>query len=187
MAQQMLTQADKDKDEKLSKVEFTALSVVWFEKLDPDKTDKVTQEQLVQKFGDLVGAPSSAGANSEPQRAPGAGPDARPGGQRGRGQEPGGPSSFGPGQTMGPGLFTATDTDKNGSLTRAEFAGTFEKWFVEWDAAKSGSLNEEQVANGLRAALPQGGFGGGNAGPAPKPLTTAQVSLIRAWIDQGAK
>ncbi len=30
-----------------------------------------------------------------------------------------------------------------------------------------------------------GGFGGG--GPAPKPLTADQVSLIRAWIDQGAK
>lgn len=99
---------------------------------------------------------------------------------------------------MGPGLFTAADADKNGSVTRGEFTTTFEKWFVEWDAAKRGSLNEEQVADGLRAALPQGGFGGfggggpggfggGNAGPAPKPLTAVQVGLIRAWIDQGAK
>jgi hypothetical protein len=96
---------------------------------------------------------------------------------------------------MGPGLFTATDADKNGSVTRGEFTATFEKWFVAWDSDKSGSLNEDQVANGLRAALPQGGFGGGgpggfgggNAGPAPKPLTAAQVGLIRAWIDQGAK
>ncbi len=30
-----------------------------------------------------------------------------------------------------------------------------------------------------------GGFGGG--GPPPKPLTTEQVALVRAWIDQGAK
>jgi hypothetical protein len=98
---------------------------------------------------------------------------------------------------MGPGLFTATDTDKDGSVTRQEFTVTFEKWFVTWDADKSGTLNEEQLANGLRAALPQGGFGGfgggpggfggGNAGPAPKPLTAAQVSVVRAWIDQGAK
>lgn len=87
-------------------------------------------------------------------------------------------------------MFTAADSDKNGSVTRGEFTATFEKWFVEWDADKSGSLNEEQVANGLRAALPQGGFGGfggGNTGPAPKPLTAGQVGLIRAWIDQGAK
>ena len=39
-----------------------------------------------------------------------------------------------------------------------------------------------------------GGFGGpggpggrGFGGPPPKPLTTEQVALIRAWIDQGAK
>jgi len=39
-----------------------------------------------------------------------------------------------------------------------------------------------------------GGFGGpggpggrGPGGPPPKPLTTEQVALIRAWIDQGAK
>ncbi len=34
-----------------------------------------------------------------------------------------------------------------------------------------------------------GGFGGGGGGfgPPPKPLTTEQVALIRAWIDQGAK
>jgi hypothetical protein len=29
--------------------------------------------------------------------------------------------------------------------------------------------------------------GGGGFGPPPKPLTSAQVGLIRAWIDQGAK
>ena len=31
-----------------------------------------------------------------------------------------------------------------------------------------------------------GGQGGG-MGPAPKPLTTEQVGLVRAWVDQGAK
>lgn len=39
---------------------------------------------------------------------------------------------------------------------------------------------------------PPGGFGGGGPGGRgpggpPKPLTTEQVALIRAWIDQGAK
>jgi hypothetical protein len=33
---------------------------------------------------------------------------------------------------------------------------------------------------------PQGGSGGGPPQP-PKPLTAEQVSLIRAWVDQGAK
>jgi Planctomycete cytochrome C len=39
---------------------------------------------------------------------------------------------------------------------------------------------------------PGGGFGGpggprGRGGPPSKPLTAAQVALVRAWIDQGAK
>jgi hypothetical protein len=36
---------------------------------------------------------------------------------------------------------------------------------------------------------PGGGGGGGRGGfgPPPKPLTSEQVGLIRAWIDQGAK
>jgi Planctomycete cytochrome C len=35
---------------------------------------------------------------------------------------------------------------------------------------------------------PPGGPGGpGGFGPPPKPLTTEQVSLLRAWVDQGAK
>jgi mono/diheme cytochrome c family protein len=35
---------------------------------------------------------------------------------------------------------------------------------------------------------PAGGPGGqGKSGPPPKPLTTEEVGLVRAWIDQGAK
>lgn len=38
-----------------------------------------------------------------------------------------------------------------------------------------------------KAADKGGAAGPGETGPPPKPLTAAQVSLIRAWIDQGAK
>jgi len=34
---------------------------------------------------------------------------------------------------------------------------------------------------------PGGGGGGGGFGPPPKPLTSEQVALLRAWVDQGAK
>jgi len=34
---------------------------------------------------------------------------------------------------------------------------------------------------------PGGPGGPGHSGPPPKPLTPAQVGLLRAWIDQGAK
>lgn len=68
---------------------------------------------------------------------------------------------------IGPALFTATDADKDGSLTRAEFKDTFTKWFGDWDKEKSGSLNEEQIRNGLNTALPRPNFGGrgGPGGP----------------------
>jgi hypothetical protein len=38
-----------------------------------------------------------------------------------------------------------------------------------------------------RPGGPPGPGGRGNFGPPPKPLTTEQVSLLRAWIEQGAK
>jgi hypothetical protein len=69
---------------------------------------------------------------------------------------------------IGPGLFTATDANKDGSLSRAEFKDTFAKWFAEWDAEKSGSLSEEKLRTGLSAALPEPNFdgpGGGFGGP----------------------
>jgi Ca2+-binding EF-hand superfamily protein len=197
LAQQMLLQADMDKNEKVSQLEFVVLSEVWFDKLDPDKTGKLTQDQLVQRFGPVVGVPAgtNAGASAGTPQS-----DGQRAGQRG-GPGRGGGEGFGPGQTMGPGLFAAADIDKDGSLSRAEFKTTFEKWFIEWDTDKAGSLNEDKLATGLRATLPQGGFGGfggvggpggfggfgGGGGPAPKALTSAQVGLIRAWIDQGAK
>jgi hypothetical protein len=40
---------------------------------------------------------------------------------------------------------------------------------------------------GQRPGGGPGGPGGGGFGPPPKPLTTEQVALVRAWIDQGAK
>lgn len=41
--------------------------------------------------------------------------------------------------------------------------------------------------SGQRPGGGAGGPGGGNFGPPPKPLTSEQVSLVRAWIEQGAK
>jgi hypothetical protein len=86
----------------------------------------------------------------------------------------GGGRGFGPGRFLGPGLFAATDTDKDGSLTRSEFKGTFENWFTKWDTNKTGTLSEENLRDGLNSTLPQpnfagrggpGGPGGGPGGP----------------------
>ena len=166
----MIAQGDKDNDQKLSKSELTALADAWFDKLDPDKTGKLTQDQFVDKLGDVLPPP----------------PGRREGGP------PGGGRGFGPGRFIGPGLFAAADTNKHGSLTRAEWKATLVKWHGDWDAEKSGALGEEKLRDGLNAALPRPNFGGpggpgGGFGPPPKPLTAEQVGLVRAWIDQGAK
>ena len=85
----------------------------------------------------------------------------RPGGGRG---------GFGPGRFIGPGLFTAADANKDGSLTRDELKTTFGKWFGEWDKDKSGALDEAKLREGLNAALPRpqmGGPGGPGGGRGP--------------------
>jgi hypothetical protein len=206
LAQIMMSQGDNNKDQKLSKVEFTALADTWYEKLDADKAGKLNKDLFTQRLDVLLlpdsqtnGTPVAANAGANP-----------------------GPNGGTPLRTgfIGTGIFTAADGDKDGSLTRAEFQNTFAKWFDQFDSEKTGALSEETLYAGLSSALPRqnfGGFGGGPGGPggfgsgggsggfgggagsggfgsgggaggpAPKPLTPAQVGLIRAWIDQGAK
>jgi outer membrane protein assembly factor BamB len=140
---QMMSQADKNADKKLSKEEFTALADVWFDKLDADKAGKVARDQFVEKLPPPQGFGPPGGAP---------GPDGPPeGGGRGR---------PGPGRFIGPGLFAAADADKDGSLTRAELKATFAKWFTDWDKEKTDSLTEDQLREGLNAALPRPDFGG---------------------------
>jgi spore coat protein CotH len=151
VAPQLLAQADKNGDQKLVREEFTALADAWFDKLDPDKTDKVSQEQFTAKLGEVLPLPQGFGP--------------RGGGAPGEAQRPGrGRGGFGPAMFLGPGLFTAVDADKDGSLTRAELKDTFGKWFGEWDTDKSGALDEDKLRNGLSAALPPPNFGGPGGG-----------------------
>ena len=152
IAPQMLSQADKNGDQKLSKEEFAALADAWFDKLDADKAGKLSQDQFAERLSEVLPPPQGFGPRGAP---PGGGP--RAGGGRG----------FGPGRFIGPGLFTAADTDKDGSLTRAELKGTFEKWFAEWDSDKGGALTEDKLREGLTAVLPRPNFGGpgGPGGP----------------------
>lgn len=167
VAPQMLAQADKDADLKLTHDEFTALADNWFDKLDSDKAGKLSAEQFAQRFGNVL-PPSQGGPGGAP---PGGGQ--RAGGGRG---------GFGGGRLLGPRLFTVADANKDGSLTREELKATFEKWFVAWDTGKSGSLNEEKLRAGLNAAFPPpssarenpAGFGPAAAREQTKKLKTPE-------------
>jgi outer membrane protein assembly factor BamB len=153
LAPQMLAQGDKNADEKLSKDEFSNLADAWFDKLDPEKTGKVSQEQFVERLGEVLPPPQGNGGPGGPPRGDGPGP----GGPRGGG--------FGPGRFIGPGMFSVADADKDGSLTRAELKATFAKWFAEWDKEKSGMLDEAKLREGLNASLPRPQMGGQGGGP----------------------
>ncbi len=73
LAAQMVSQGDKDADQKLSRAEMTAVADMWFNKLDSDHTGRVGQQDFVTRFATLMPAPGGG-------RAVGAGPSV-PGGQ----------------------------------------------------------------------------------------------------------
>jgi outer membrane protein assembly factor BamB len=148
LAPQIISQADKNGDEQATQEELSALADAWFDKLDTQHSGKLTQEEFADKLGSVLGAPPGGGGG------PGG-----PGGPGGRGGRGGGPGRF-----IGPGLFAAADTNKDGTLTRSELKATFEKWATDFDSDKSGTLSEEELREGLNAALPRPNFGGPGGG-----------------------
>ena len=84
------------------------------------------------------------------------------------GQAPaGGRGAGGRGGGVAPALFTITDSNKDGAVTRGELMLTVEKWYADTDTAKSGSITPEQLAATLNAAFPAPPPGAGRgAGPA---------------------
>jgi type 1 glutamine amidotransferase len=90
-------------------------------------------------------AASTMGAATQPP-PPGGAPQGGRGGGRGG---------------VGPGVFTAADLNKDGSVTRGELMSALEKWFADSDAAKTGAITQEQLVTALTAALPQPPAGGG--------------------------
>ena len=60
-----------------------------------------------------------------------------------------------------PALFSALDTDKDGTLTRPELEAGFQSWFAAWDTSHSGLLTQPQILAGISKVLP--------APPAVKP------------------
>ena len=147
LAAPMLAQADKNADAKISRDEFAGLATAWFDKLDRDKAGKLDSRTFGERFAELLPPPPSA--------APPGGGD-RPSGR-----------PFNPMRALGFGFFTTSDADRDGALTREEWSGAFAKWYGEWDAAKSGALDEAKLRAGLDAALPRPQFGGPGGGGGP--------------------
>ncbi len=103
--------------------------------------------------------------------------DGLPIGGRGGPGGPGGRGGFGPGMFLAQPITQQADADKDEKVTAKELNALAEKWWNEWDSAKAGSLNEQQLSDGLVKAFPMppgfggpGGPGGGPGGPGgPRP------------------
>src|SRR5260370_5008073 len=83
----------------------------------------------------------------------------------GQGQAPQAPAAAGGGRggnDNNAALWTAFDANHDGSITRAEMRGAFEKWYDAADTARNGSVTTDQLAPALNTAL-------GLPAPAPPP------------------
>jgi type 1 glutamine amidotransferase len=60
LASQMLSAGDKNNDQKLSREELSALADVWFDKLDPEKDGKVSQQNFAARFASVLPPPPPA-------------------------------------------------------------------------------------------------------------------------------
>jgi type 1 glutamine amidotransferase len=63
------------------------------------------------------------------------------------------PGGRGGGRGAGAAIFSATDADKDGAVTRAEFTGALDSWFTTWDADKAGALTAAQITDGLNKVI----------------------------------
>jgi hypothetical protein len=66
LAAPMIAQGDKNADQRLSREEFTALADAWFDKLDPEKTGRVSQPDFGARFAALTPAPAGRAGNPAP-------------------------------------------------------------------------------------------------------------------------
>jgi type 1 glutamine amidotransferase len=74
----------------------------------------------------------------------------------------------GGGRGAGAAIFSATDANKDGAVTRDEFTGALDSWFTTWDAAKAGSLTAAQVTDGLNKVIAAQPSAAAPAGPPPE-------------------
>ena len=161
IAGRMMAQGDKNADQKLTRDEFVALAGSWFDQLDPNRTGRVSWGEFWQRF-DSVAAPPGAGG-----RDGGSGIAAA---------------------TNSPGVFTLADGSRGISLTRAEWQQTFAQWFTTWDANHNGSLDSDEIARGLAAALPRTSLSGAGhqsetVTAAGRPPTVRDATLIAEGKD----
>lgn len=144
---QILSAADVDKNDKLSRVEFLDLGAKWLRDWDKNKSDSLDEEELKNGLNEALGPPPNGASG---------------------GFKP--PAGFGPGNFIGPSMLKVADADKNGKVLKEEWAALFGNWFKQWDKDKDDSLNKEELIAGFNSAFgPPPGAGPPGFGPLRTP------------------
>jgi spore coat protein H len=142
LAPGMLLAADGNQDGKITKNELAAASKVWFRAWDTAKRKTLDAEALGNGLRQWLGQGLGQGPGVLPF-SPDMPPSNFPGGPR-PGMAMGRPNSM-----LAQAFLRTTDANKDGKLSAPEFNGAFAKWFGQWDADKSVTLNEAELRDGL--------------------------------------
>ncbi len=87
-------------------------------------------------------------------------------------------------------VFTALDSDGNGTLTRSEIESGFTSWFKSWNNTNDGTLTHDQIAAGLSKVVPgpppakpgQGNSFNPNGNSTPMTAPQAAVDAMMAAL-----
>ena len=128
LASHMLSQGDSDQDGVLSKKELVTLLGRWFDAMDGRKSGKLDKASFVASLPDAFFPPGVPGLRRPPGKIP---------------------EGY-----VAEGLFSAADSDRDGTATKKSLTTSFGKWFESLDRSGRGKLDEKSLANGLRKGFP---------------------------------
>jgi type 1 glutamine amidotransferase len=107
-------------------------------------------------------------------------------GAAGQSSAPFGRGGGGRGGVAGP-LFTALDTNQDGSLTRDEMRASFDQWFSRGDTGRSGAVTMEQLIAALNVVIPPPAPPAGRGGQAQNEIPKqADVDAMMAVLPDTA-
>ena len=95
------------------------------------------------------------------------------------------PSAQGRG-AVASGLFTALDANKDSVVTKDEWTSAFAAWFSKWDAAKTGSVSQELLSQGLAGVMPPPAPPSGTPPPQNQTPNPADVEKMMAALPDRA-
>ena len=144
----------------------TATPLVWANQIFVQAA--VPTGKKVEAKANESNEPGRVAADSGGRPPPGSAGDGPNGGPPGGRGGQGGPPA--PGNILAPRMIMDGDKDKDGKLSRDEFAGLGDSWFDKLDTEKTGKLDQDKFTEQFRTLMgapPDNAPGGGGGGRGP--------------------